>query len=67
MNNRVNEANKSHEEGGVDPIIRTARNITIRLSKGTTRYNLSVPGGWVTATGGEYMFSPGIWFFSNVL
>jgi hypothetical protein len=66
MNDWVNEANKPHANGGVDPIIGAARNTKISLGNGTNS-SLSIPGGWVVATGGEYMFAPGIRFFSNVL
>jgi Dyp-type peroxidase family len=67
MNEWVNEANKPHPNGGVDPIIGAARNTKISLVNGTNSSKLPIPGGWVVATGGEYMFAPGIRFFSNVL
>jgi len=67
MNDWVNEENKPHANGGVDPIISTARSTTIRLMHGATPYDLRVPGGWVVATGGEYLFTPGVRFFSDVL
>jgi len=67
MNDWVNDANKPHANGGVDPIIGTARNSTIFLHNGSAPFPLTVPGGWVVATGGEYMFAPSLNFFSNVL
>jgi hypothetical protein len=67
MNDWVNEANKPHANGGVDPIIGAARNTKISLVNGTNSSDLPIPGGWVVATGGEYMFAPGIRFFTNVL
>lgn len=67
MNDWVNEVGKPHDEGGVDPIISSARNTSIRLVRSTTRFDLPIPGGWVTASGGEYMFAPSIRFFSQVL
>ena len=67
MNDWVNEANKPHASGGVDPIIGAASNTKISLVNGTNSSDLPIPGGWVVATGGEYMFAPGIRFFSNVL
>lgn len=67
MNDWVNEVNKPHADGGVDPIISTARNTKISLVNGTNSFDLPISGGWVVATGGEYMFTPGIRFFSNVL
>lgn len=67
MNDWVNEANKPHPKGGVDPIISATRNTKISLVNGTNKFDLPIPGGWVVATGGEYMFAPGIRFFSNVL
>lgn len=67
MNEWVNEVNKPHVNGGVDPIISPARNTKISLVNGTNSFELPIPGGWVVATGGEYMFTPGIHFFSNLL
>lgn len=67
MNDWVNEVGKPRDQGGVDPIIGSARNTSIRLMKGTKRYDLPIPGGWVTASGGEYLFAPSIRFFSQVL
>jgi len=67
MNDWVNDANKPHSNGGVDPIVSAARNTKISLENGTNKFDLPIPGGWVVATGGEYMFAPGIRFFSNVL
>lgn len=65
--NWVNDENKPHAKGGFDPVIGSLRNKTIELDNGNERFNLTVPGGWVTATGGEYMFTPGIKFFSTSL
>jgi Dyp-type peroxidase family len=67
MNEWVNDPNKPHANGGVDPILSTAKNATLQLSNGTQSHSITVPGGWVVATGGEYMFAPGISFFSNTL
>ncbi|MBI4488861.1 MAG: Dyp-type peroxidase [Deltaproteobacteria bacterium] len=67
MNDWVNDANKPHANGGVDPIIGGARDHTLILNNGNTTFPLTVPGGWVVATGGEYMFAPSLSFFSSVL
>ncbi|MCT7952249.1 Dyp-type peroxidase [Ancylothrix sp. C2] len=67
MNEWVNEANKPHSNGGVDPIIGAARDTKISLGNGTKKFELPIPGGWVTPTGGEYMFAPGVRFFSDIL
>jgi Dyp-type peroxidase family len=67
MNDWVNDPDKPHARGGVDPIISTARNSTIGLSDGGVPYPLTVPGGWVVTTGGEYMIAPGISFFATVV
>lgn len=65
MNDWINDPNKPHANGGVDPIISTVRNAVIVLFDGQANYPLTIPGGWVLATGGEYMFAPGISFFSS--
>lgn len=67
MREWVNDPEKPHANGGIDPIISTVRNGTIHLLRGNTSDPLIVPGGWVAATGGEYLFAPGIRFFANVL
>jgi Dyp-type peroxidase family len=67
MNDWVNDENKPHANGGVDPIISARRNVKVSLANDTNRLDLSIPGGWVVPTGGEYMFTPGIRFFLNVL
>lgn len=67
MNDWVNDPDKPHANGGSDPIIGNARNATIFLSDRGALYPLNVLGGWVVATGGEYMFAPGIQFFSTVI
>ncbi|TKB71215.1 MAG: Dyp-type peroxidase [Nitrospira sp.] len=66
MNDWVNDENKPHANSGVDPIIGGARDSTILLNNGNTTFPLTVPGGWVVAAGGEYMFSPSLSFFSTV-
>ncbi|HYP25863.1 MAG TPA: Dyp-type peroxidase [Blastocatellia bacterium] len=66
MNDWVNDANKPHAGGGIDPIIGGARNSPVLLMSGDTPHQLTVPGGWVVATGGEYMLAPGISFFSRL-
>lgn len=67
MNDWVNEADKPHANGGTDPIIGSKRNGTIFLSDQGVLHPLTVAGGWVAASGGEYMFSPGIRFFSTLV
>lgn len=70
MNDWVNEKNKPRSGGGIDPIIGTRKNNEIneiKLHNDTNSYDLKVPGGWVVATGGEYMFAPGIRFFADIL
>lgn len=67
MNDWVNDANKPHSTSGIDPIISSARNATVALSNGTSSHELTIPGGWVLATGGEYMFTPSISFFRDRL
>jgi hypothetical protein len=67
MNDWVNDANKPHANGGVDPIISAERSTKISLVNGTNSFELLIPGGWVVATGGEYMFAPGIRFFTDIL
>jgi Dyp-type peroxidase family len=68
MNDWVNDPDKPHSGSGIDPIIGNARdsNSKFSLYDGQVKHTLAVPGGWVTASGGEYMFSPGIAFFSNL-
>jgi Dyp-type peroxidase family len=66
MSRWVNDPNKPHASGGIDPIISPVRNSTILLMNGETPHQLTVPGGWVVATGGAYMFAPGIHFFSEL-
>lgn len=66
MSDWVNDPNKPHAGGGIDPIISPVRHGTVLLMHGETPHRLAVPGGWVVATGGEYMFAPGIHFFSNL-
>lgn len=67
MNDWVNDADKPHSAGGVDPILSTRQNTTIRLVQGNQTFDCPVPGGWITASGGEYFFSPSIRFFAEVL
>jgi len=67
MNDWVNDPNKPQSGGGVDPIISSARDHMIHFYDGVSSHPLTIPGGWVVATGGEYLFTPGISFFSNVL
>ena len=67
MNDWVNEINKPHDNSGIDPVIGNSQNSPVSLFDGTKNFNLKVPGGWVTPTGGEYMFSPGIRFFIEML
>lgn len=67
MNDWVNDPDKPHASGGVDPIIGSAYNSTIVLSDRDVKHPLTVSGGWVVANGGEYMFSPGIRFFSTII
>ena len=67
MNDWVNDMNKPHAGSGIDPIIGSARDHVITISNGTNTVSVNVPGGWVVATGGEYMFAPSIKFFTDVL
>ncbi|WP_341531909.1 hypothetical protein WKK05_38555 (plasmid) [Nostoc sp. UHCC 0302] len=67
MNDWVNDENKPKAGGGVDPILSAARNTKVSLVNDTSGFDLPIPGGWVVATGGEYMFAPGVRFFSNVI
>lgn len=67
MSEWVNQPNKPHSGGGVDPVISTARNATIKISNGQAEFDLEIPGGWVFATGGAYLFAPGIQFFTDHL
>lgn len=64
MNDWVNDANKPHAGSGIDPIIGATRGHLINLGNGLS---LNVTGGWVTATGGEYMFAPSVSFFTRYL
>jgi hypothetical protein len=66
MNEWVNDSDKPHSSGGKDPIIGATSGGEILLMKGDTPYRITVPGGWVVATGGEYLFAPGVSFFSGL-
>jgi hypothetical protein len=67
MSNWMNDSGKPHDSSGVDPIINMAPNTTVRLMNGTEHYDLPAPSGLVVPTGGEYMFTPSLRFFSQVL
>jgi Dyp-type peroxidase family len=67
MNEWVNTVNKPHDQGGADPLISAAGNTSIRLSNGAVPKTLDIPGGWVHASGGAYMFAPSIDFFESTL
>ncbi|UOQ54333.1 Dyp-type peroxidase [Hymenobacter cellulosivorans] len=67
MNNWVNDEDKPKGGSGFDAILGSKSNFTIQLRKNDTKVPLLIPGGWVHATGGEYFFTPGIRFFTEVL
>ena len=66
MKGWVNQVNKPRSKGGIDPLIGVG-NSFIHLRNGTAVETLDIPGGWVHASGGAYMFSPSIDFFVSTL
>jgi Dyp-type peroxidase family len=67
MNDWVNEADKPHAQGGIDPILSNVPQAKVRLLNSAQETELPIPGQWVIPTGGEYFFTPGLRFFKEVL
>ncbi|NRR30262.1 Dyp-type peroxidase [Oxalobacteraceae bacterium] len=62
----INSERKPKGDSGIDPILANAPGAWVKLN-GVGETRLPVPGGWVVPTGGEYLFAPGVKFFSEVL
>lgn len=65
MQKWVNQPNRPNSGAGQDPLLASGPADSITLRNGEERFALTLPGGWITPTGGEYFFVPPIRFFSQ--
>jgi len=67
MKTWVRRAERPESDAGHDPILSSRGNGRfIKLHNNENGFNLTIPGGWVLPTGGEYFFMPSRSFFRNL-
>src|SRR5262249_46374055 len=64
--NWVRRAERPESGAGHDSILSRGNGRFIKLHNNENGFNLTIPGGWVRPTGGEYFFMPSKSFFRNL-
>jgi deferrochelatase/peroxidase EfeB len=66
MKNWVRRAARPESDTGHDPILSGGNTRFVKLHNRGNEFQLTIPGGWVLPTGGEYFFMPSKSFFRSL-
>ena len=66
MKTWIRHIERPEDQGGFDPVLSRGDGRFVYLNNNGHTFKLPVPGGWITPTGGEYMFMPSKSFLKSL-